>query len=246
MQQPERFFFVFPAYNEQVNIESVVEQWMPIVQSVNQQPCCEACMVIADDGSTDDTYSILLKLQQRYPLLTALHKENSGHGATVLSLYRYALEHGADYVFQTDSDGQTDPADFMSFFEHRHQYDLQIGKRIHREDGIGRVWVSKVLLVVLWLIFHVRLQEANTPFRLIRADKLERILSAISQDSFLSNVLVSVIAAKWQYRIGYHPIAFKPRQGGVNTINYQRIFRIGCNAVIDFWKINKRLSPSEK
>lgn len=246
MQQPERFFFVFPAFNEQANIESVVEQWMPIVQSVNQMPNCEACMVIADDGSTDDTYYNLLELQKRYPLLKALHKENSGHGATVLFLYRYALEYGATYVFQTDSDGQTDPADFNAFFEHRQQYDLQIGKRIHREDGIGRVWVSKVLLIVLWLIFHVRLQEANTPFRLIRADKLEQILTAIPQDYFLSNVLVSVFAAKWKYKIGYHPVAFKPRQGGVNSINYRRIFRIGCKAVIDFWKINKRLSQSEK
>lgn len=246
MQQPERFFFVLPAYNEQTNIVSVVEQWMSIVQSVNQMPSCEACMVIADDGSTDDTFSLLLDLQQRHPLLTALHKENSGHGATVLFLYRYALEHGATYVFQTDSDGQTDPSDFNSFFEHFQQYDLQIGKRVRREDGIGRVWVSKVLLMVLWLIFHVRLQEANTPFRLIRADKLERILSVIPQDYLLSNVLVSVIAAKWKYKIGYHPIAFKPRQGGVNSINYRRIFRIGCKALIDFRTINKRLSISEK
>lgn len=43
------------------------------------------------------------------PLFQPLTKQNEGHEPTVLYGYRYALEHGADYIFQTDSDGQTNP-----------------------------------------------------------------------------------------------------------------------------------------
>ena len=33
--------------------------------------------------------------------------------------YRYAVEKGADYIFQTDSDGQTLPEEFWQFWEKR-------------------------------------------------------------------------------------------------------------------------------
>ena len=51
------------------------------------------------------------------PLLVAQTKPNGGHGSTVLYGYRYAIENGADYVFQTDSDGQTPPSEFDEFWE---------------------------------------------------------------------------------------------------------------------------------
>lgn len=238
----EQIFFVMPAYNEQDNIQALVSQWMPVVHYVNQQPGCRARMVIADDGSKDKTYAILEQLQSENPQLTVLHKANSGHGSTLLYLYNYALSQGATHVFQTDSDGQTDPSEFYLFFEQRHNYDIQIGARTHREDGWGRVIVSKVLLSLLFIIFHVRLKDANAPFRLMRADRLKQMLEIIPADFFLSNVLISVIAAKWQLSLAYHPITFRPRQGGINSINYRRIFRIGGKALIDFWRFRKRLS----
>lgn len=238
----EQIIFVMPAYNEQDNIQALVSQWMPVVHYVNQQPGYCARMVIADDGSTDYTCTILEQLQPEYPLLTVLHKTNSGHGSTLLYLYNYAIEQGATYVFQTDSDGQTDPSDFYLFFEQLHNYDIQIGQRIHREDGWGRIVVSKVLLILLYIIFHVRLKDANAPFRLMRADHLKQMLKMIPADFFLSNVLISVIAAKKQLSMAYHPITFRPRQGGVNSINYRRIFRIGGKALIDFRRFKSKLS----
>ena len=47
----------------------------------------------------------------------------------MLYAYHYALEQGADYVFQTDSDGQTLPEEFWPFWEQRKEYDMLIGNR---------------------------------------------------------------------------------------------------------------------
>ena len=104
-------FFVMPAYNEAENIETTIKQWYPVVQGCADMGC-DARLVIANDGSKDDTYAIMDSMRMHYPLLTPIDKPNSGHGATVLFLYRYALEQGANYVFQTDSDGQTVPEEF--------------------------------------------------------------------------------------------------------------------------------------
>ncbi len=54
-----------------------------------------------------------------------------------------ALEQNADYIFQTDSDGQTLPEEFYGFWELRDKYSAVIGYRNHRKDGFSRVFVTK-------------------------------------------------------------------------------------------------------
>ena len=235
-----KVYFVMPAYNEEANIEDVIKQWHPICVRINAEGNV-AKLVIANDGSKDNTYNIMQQLQTKYPLLEPLDKPNSGHGATVLYLYRYAIEHEADYIFQTDSDGQTLPDEFWQMWENRNRYDFQIGTRGGRQDGFSRIFVTKTLRFVVWLMFHVWVKDANTPFRLLKVDKLKPILDIIPMDYNLANVAVSAIAVRWNYNIGWYPITFRPRQGGVNSINMKRIFKIGVTAVSDFRTINKNL-----
>lgn len=235
-----KVYFVLPAYNEEENIRDVISQWHPVVERIAAAGH-EARLVIANDGSKDRTFPIMQELQASYPLLIPLDKPNGGHGATVLYLYRYALEQGADWIFQTDSDGQTDPAEFPQMWDRREDFDFQIGYRKGRQDGISRVFVTKTLRIIVWLLFHEWVTDANTPYRLMRADKLRPILDVIPHDYSLCNVAISAIAVKWKYRIAWYEITFKPRQGGVNSINMKRIFKIGWKALGDFRKINREL-----
>lgn len=237
----KHLYIVMPAYNEAENIENTVKEWYPIVEEVNNKGC-KCRLAIANDGSKDNTFEILKRLQIEYPFLIPINKPNSGHGATVLYLYRYAIENGADYIFQTDSDGQTNPQEFWQMFENAEEFDFQIGYRNHRQDGISRVFVTRTLRLVVWLLFHVWVKDANTPFRLMKADKIQPIIDVIPKDYFLCNVAISAIAVKWNYHIGWYPVTFKPRQGGVNSINMKRIFGIGRKAIGDFYRINKKLN----
>lgn len=233
-------YFVLPAYNEEANIEDVIKQWHPVCEKINSEGH-EAKLVIANDGSKDNTFRIMQGLQKEYPFLTPLDKPNSGHGATVLYLYHYAIDNGANYIFQTDSDGQTLPEEFWQMWENRKNFDFQIGTRGGRQDGASRVFVTKTLRFVVWLMFHVWVKDANTPFRLLDVEKLKPILEIIPKDYNLANVAVSAIAVRWHYNIGWYPITFRPRQGGVNSINMKRIFGIGKKALGDFRQINKAL-----
>ena len=239
----EKFYFVMPAYNEEANIVETIRQWYPVVEKINQTGGV-AVLAIANDGSRDNTYEVMsrMKAEEGLEYFEPLTKPNGGHGQTVLYLYRHALENGADYVFQTDSDGQTDPEEFWQMFEHRHDYDFQIGHRLGREDGISRVFVTKTLRLVVRLMFHEWVVDANTPFRLMKADKLKPILNVIPSDYFLCNVAISAIAVKWKYQIGWYRITFRPRQGGINSINLKRIVKIGWKALGDFRRINANLN----
>ena len=236
----DTLYLVMPAYNEEANIQQVIADWYPVVEKIGG----DSRLVIIDDGSKDRTYEMMQEEAKDKPLFLPLTKPNGGHGATVLYGYRYALDQNADYIFQTDSDGQTKPEEFWEFWEQRGQYDMVIGHRSSREDGASRVFVTKVLKLVIKVCFGVTVTDANTPFRLMKADTLSEHLSLVPENFNLSNVIISVIYAKKKLKVKYIPITFRPRQGGVNSINLKRIFKIGCQAVKDFCDINAVLSKN--
>ncbi len=233
----DKLYIVIPAYNEEENIRQVVDEWYPIAVMAGE----ESRLVIMNDGSRDGTLSVLKAEQEKRPQLIVKDKENSGHGPTILAGYKYALSQGADYVFQTDSDGQTRPEEFQEFYRCRRHYDMVIGSRKGRQDGLSRVIVTKVLKLVVFLCFHVWVEDANTPYRLMKAETLKREIRYVPADYFLTNVLLTVAFTKHKRSIRYIPITFRPRQGGINSINLKRIFGIGRNALRDFRKLNRIL-----
>ena len=149
---------------------------------------------------------------------------------------------GVDYIFQTDSDGQTLPEEFPQFWEEKENYDMVIGWRNGRQDGGSRVFVTKMLKLVIRICFGVTVTDANTPFRIMRSSTLKQYIGLVPKNFNLSNVIISVIYAKKGCRVKYIPITFRPRQGGVNSINMKRIFGIGRQALKDFKAINKTLN----
>ena len=236
----DTLYIVIPAYNEEATILSVINQWYPIVEKIGG----DSRLVIVNDGSKDSTLSLVQQAAIIRPRLVPLDKENGGHGAAVLFGYHYALEHGADYVFQTDSDGQTLPEEFQAFWEQRQDYDLIIGHRKGRQDGLSRVVVTKTLKAVIAACFGVSVRDANTPYRLMSAQTLRENIRLIPEGFNLSNVILTVVYTKKRMRILYIPITFQPRQGGINSINLPRICKIGLQALSDFRKINRSINES--
>jgi dolichol-phosphate mannosyltransferase len=233
----DKLYIIVPAYNEAANIERFIEDWLPVVESISS----ESKLVIFDDGSTDDTFDILSKIKSRNNQLLTIQKKNSGHGATLLYGYKYAIESGADFIFQTDSDGQTDPKEFWAFWLDRKEFDFQIGYRRGRQDGFGRVIVTVVLKILIFIVFKKYVKDANTPFRLMNANRLKQILKLVPVNHFLSNVLISVLVIKRKELVSWKPITFKPRQGGINSINFKKIFKVGLNSVNDFIQFKNNL-----
>ena len=210
----DKLYIIIPAYNEEANIELVAREWHEVVAGIGQ----DSRLVIINDGSKDQTYEKLCALQAELPQLLPVTKENGGHGATVLYGYFYALEHGADYIFQTDSDGQTLASEFQGFWEQRNEKKVLIGYRNHREDGISRIFVTKVLKMVLFLIFGIRVTDANSPYRLMPKKLLQKYIVKVPENFNLSNVMLTVLFLRGKENVQFIPITFRPRQGGVNSI----------------------------
>ena len=71
----DKLYIVIPAYNEQDNIEQVINDWYPVIEKHNGDG--QSRLVIIDDGSKDSTYEKLKQYAKTRPLLTPLTKPRS-------------------------------------------------------------------------------------------------------------------------------------------------------------------------
>ena len=105
-----------------------------------------------------------------------------------------------------------------------------------------RVFVTRVLRLVVSICFRVYVLDANTPYRLMSAGTLSDNLKYIPDDFFLTNVALSAIYKKRRQKVHFIPITFRPRQGGVNSINLFKIIMVGFESIRSFIAINDKLS----
>jgi len=238
----EKLYIVIPAYNEEETIKKIAYEWHKIVEKIGK----DSRLIIIDDGSKDSTYKKLCTLKENLPQLEPLTKSNTGHGSTLLYGYNYAIKAKADYIFQTDSDGQTLSSEFYPFWKNRHKFSAIIGYRNHRKDGFSRIIVTKVLKLVLRIIFKLDITDANTPYRLMKREILEKYISQVPKDFNLSNVMLTVLFLDNKEKVKFVPITFRPRQGGINSINLIKISKIGFNAIKDFRAIRKDMNLYKK
>lgn len=238
----DSLYVVMPAYNEEANIESVVRQWYPVLEGKAEN----SRLVIADSGSSDRTHEVLTNLQKEFPQLEILPDTNRYHGPKVIALYDLAIKRGIDYVFQTDSDGQTNPDEFDGFWQKREQFDGIFGNRTVRGDGKSRAMVEKVVCLLLRMYFGVKVPDANAPFRLMKCEVVKKYLYKMKEDYNLPNIMMTTFYAYYGETKEFIPISFKPRTAGTNSINLKKIFKIGWKALGDFHGFKKEMKKDKK
>lgn len=236
----ESLYIVIPAYNEEKNVKNVIDEWYPVVERYSGDG--RSRLVIVNDGSRDSTREIAEKCIKTKPLACLLNKENGGHGTAVLYGYRYAIENKADYIFQTDSDGQTSAKEFPQFWELRSKFEAVIGNRTRREDGASRVFVEKTLLLILKIIFGVQMPDSNAPFRLMKKELVERYIAKLPKDYNLPNVMLTTYFVYFKEKIKFVDISFKNRKAGKNSINIRKIIKIGWDSIHSFLLLKKHIN----
>lgn len=231
----EVLYIVMPAYNEGKNIRDVVRLWYPKLRGRGEA----SRLVIADSGSTDSTHKILEEMKQKYPKLVVLSDTGKQHGPKVIALYKYAMLQGADYIFQTDSDGQTDPDEFEMFWDMRTRYDAIIGCRQIREDGKSRAFVEQVVCFLLRIYFGINVSDANAPFRLMKMNVVEKYIDRFLPEYSLPNIMMTTFFVYYDERVTFVPITFRARQDGTSSIDIVTIVKIGWKSLGEFARFKK-------
>lgn len=240
-ESEDTLYVVMPAYNEEKTIEQVVVSWAKVLKNGSKM----SRIVVADSGSTDGTHEILMGLKKKIKQLEILENTKQFHGPKVIALYKYAIEKGADYIFQTDSDGQTDPKEFAEFWKNRLEYDGVVGYRKKRGDGKARAFVEKVVCWLLGLFFEVKVPDANAPFRLMSVVLVKKYIKRIPQDYALPNIIMTAYFARFNENIVFREVSFESRTKGTNSINMKKIFMIGFESIFSFFAFRKDMKILE-
>lgn len=206
---------ILPIFNE----ENLVDQSILDILKKSKKIFHNVEIIAVDDGSTDETPKILIKLkkdEKRIKIIT--HKTNKGYGATLRSGVNHAK---FDWIFFTDSDMQFNIQEVKHFISYTNTYDFVIGYRMQRADSWRRKIISRIYNMTVRIIFGIPLRDVDCAFKLMRKSALSRV--KFYSNSFFMSVEVMVKARHLGFRIKELGVHHYPRTKGTSKVTYKRI-----------------------
>jgi glycosyltransferase involved in cell wall biosynthesis len=203
---------VFPVYNESFIIEQTLRNYISELEGRVE----DLEVVVAEDGSTDDTKVVLERLAKELPIRLFMSNERKGYQRAVIDAIGHATK---PWVFVVDSDYQFAAIDFWALEPHRQTSDVILGVKSPRKDPRYRVFLSWGYNKLMRACFAVPYCDMDTGFRLIRRELVEEIAPKIRHMSFFTAEFV-IRAHYAGYRIKQIPVRHYARKIGSTNIFY--------------------------
>ncbi len=181
MNDKQSLSIILPVYNEEEIITTVVEK---IVLYINNL-AIETEIILVNDGSTDKTSGILLRLSRKHPCLRIINTAfNQGYGTAIRSGILAAEK---EWLLIMDADGQFRIRDLSRLWENKARYDFLVGYRKQRRDALHRILLGKLgnILANLFFKTDIFIKDINCGFKLFRTEQL-KILTLSSIGGFIS------------------------------------------------------------
>jgi dolichol-phosphate mannosyltransferase len=212
---------IIPTYNEKENIEN-------IIRAVFEQPTTFDILVI-EDGSPDGTAAIVKRMQVEFPtrLFMVERKGKLGLGTAYITGFKWALEHGYEYIFEMDADFSHNPVDLNKLYDAcaNQGADVAVGSRYVTGVNvvnwpIGRVLMSYFASKYVRFVLGVHLADTTAGFKCYRREVLETIeLDRIRFKGYAFQIEMKFTAFKCGYTLKEVPIIFINRVLGTSKMS---------------------------
>ncbi len=197
----------FPFWNEEKNIQKVVEQAIPVASRIAKK----WEMLLIDDGSTDSTQEIARMLEKKYKgVRLIVNDPNRGYGGALKEGFSNSIY---EYVVFTDGDGQFNFSEVERFLEKIRKSDLVIGFREKRRDNIVRHVLMNMLKVWDYTFFGFRFKDIDCGFKMFRKDALVELMPLRSEGAMITTEILAK-AKKKKLKISEVPVSHFPREFG--------------------------------
>lgn len=198
-----------PAHNEEANIERVVIGFckeMPNVADAFE-------VIVVDDGSRDQTGAIADRMGAADSRVKVVHHQvNRGYGGAVISGIRAAT---MPWVLLSDGDGQFDPADVQLLAARTPEFDVVVGRRVHRADPLMRRVNGKAWTILVRMMFGLQISDMDCGFKLFRRELLQD-MELHAHGAMITTELMARLAGR-QARICEVGVKHLPRLAGEQT-----------------------------
>jgi dolichol-phosphate mannosyltransferase len=218
-------WLILPTYNEKENIEAMTR----VASGVLAEATDGAFRIlIVDDGSPDGTGEIADRLAGEHGWLEVLHRtEKNGIGPAYLAGFRRALEGGAAYVMEMDSDFSHDPADLARLLEAiRGGADLALGSRYVPGGGVTDWGLLRRLIsqggstYARWVL-GLSVRDLTGGFKCFRREVLEAIhFDGVRSQGYGFQVELTYRAVRAGFEVVEVPIVFRERERGQSKMSW--------------------------
>lgn len=237
----DRKLVIIPTYNEKENIADIIAAVFALEGNFH--------ILVIDDGSPDGTADIVKRIQSSgvgalsgtSALLSAeesaptpdkrLHLlERSGKlglGTAYLTGFRWALEHGYDYIFEMDADFSHNPADLLRLWEAcaHGGADVAVGSRYCNGVSVvdwpmSRIIMSYFASAYVRTMLRMKVYDTTAGFVCYTRKVMEAIdLDAVKMRGYGFQIEMKYTAWRLGFTIKEVPIIFINRQKGTSKMS---------------------------
>jgi dolichol-phosphate mannosyltransferase len=209
---------VVPTYNERENIQPLLDQLLSLPFGLD--------VLVVDDNSPDGTGDLVAACAAADPRVHLLRRAGKlGLGSAYVAGFRYALEHGAEYVFEMDADFSHDPQAIGDFLEAAKNADLVLGSRyLHGVTVVHwplrRLVLSYCANLYTRVITGLPVRDATGGFKCFRRRALSALdLGRVNSDGYAFQIEMTYKVWRLGLPIKEIPITFVDRRAGVSKMD---------------------------
>ncbi len=221
------FSVVVPFFNESENVAEVLKE----VRSVLP----DAEIIAVDDGSSDDTWEQIVKMDG----IRGLHfVKNQGQSAAIYHGLRAATQ---PVVGLMDGDGQNDPTNFkllLAEFQ-KGNADVVCGYRANRKDTLSRRWASKIANRIRRAFLVDGVRDTGCSQKVFRKEAVELLVPFRGMHRYLPAIFKQA-----GLTLAESPVHHRPRSAGVSKYsNWTRAMHGIYDLIGVGWLLNRKIVP---
>lgn len=229
---------IMPAYNLASEIEPNVEHVISVFEGNVPFE-----IIVVDDGSSDNSSSILSALGEKYSCVKPLiFHTNKGKG---VGLKRGFEASAGDFVLLLDADLDLPPEQVPNFFDimQTDDSDVVIGSKMHPESELDYPFKRRVYSFCYYslvkLILGLPVRDTQTGIKLYRREVLEYVIPRMLVKHYAFDLEVLAIAFENGYKVSEAPVKleFKRSNEVFGPVRYASIKKIVIDTLAIFYRI---------
>ena len=209
---------VIPLYNE----EESLPELMAWIKRVCDQNSLSFEVVMVDDGSTDNSWSVVEQLKKEYgeSIKAIRFARNYGKSAALYCGFEAAE---GEVVFTMDADLQDSPDEIpeMRRMVLEKGYDIVSGWKKRRYDPISKRWPSKFFNATARVVSGIKLHDFNCGLKCYR----KRVVKSIEVYGEMHRYIPILAKYAGFKRIGEKEVQHQARKYGVSKFGIERMLK---------------------
>ena len=204
---------IVPTYNERENFPRMAEKLLSLPVAID--------VLVVDDNSPDGTGKLADAMAAKHPQIKVLHRtEKNGLGRAYIAGFKWALEHGYEFIFEMDCDFSHDPNEIPAFLKAAQNADLVLGTRYRGGIRVinwplSRLILSRFAGIYVNCVTGMPISDPTGGYKCFRREALKSInLDEVRSNGYSFQIEMTHRLWRQGFTVAEVPIIFTDRTEG--------------------------------